>query len=134
MNWGRLSSNLVVLALSLWAVFATAAVIFDITIYFPFRIAAEESIPEHRWQSTRLAIFMTFAYYGFVHLLNGSKEVYPIHFLKVFLFFLTLCGAMVFMKAGVDMLEYALPVFFGGCFLTLHVASRTRFRRYFSRK
>ena len=134
MNWVRLSANTVVLALSLWAVFAVATFMFDINVYFPFRIAAEESIPEHRWQSARLAIFMTFAFYGFVHLLNGSKEVYPVHFLKVFLFFLTLCGTAVFVKAEVPALEYAVPVFFGCCFVILHIASRTRFRKYFSRK
>lgn len=134
MNWVRLGANAVVLALSLWGIFAAVTVMFDVTIYFPFRIAADESIPEHRWQSARLAIFLTFAYYGFVHLLNGSKEVYPFHFLKVFLFFLTIVGTAIFIKTGVSPLEYAVPVFFAGCFVILHIASRPRFKKYFSRK
>lgn len=134
MNWIRLSANAVALALSLWGIFAAVTVMFDITVYFPFRIADDESIPEHRWQSARLAIFLTFAYYGFVHLLNGSKEVYPVHFLKVFLFFLTIVGTVIFIKTGVSPLEYAVPVFFAGCFVILHIASRPRFKKYFSRK
>ena len=134
MNWVRLTANTVILALSLWGVFAAATVMFDITVYFPFRFATEDSIPEHRWQSARLAIFLTFAFYGFSHLLNGSKEVYPVHFLKVFLFFLTFVGTIIFIKSAVPPIEFAIPVFFAGCFLILHIASRTRFKKYFSKK
>lgn len=133
-NLIRLSANGVVLALSLWGIFAAVTVMFDITVYFPFRIADDKSIPEHRWQSARLANFLTFAYYGFVHLLNGSKEVYLVCFLKVFLFFLTIVGTVIFIKTGVSPLEYAVPVFFAGCFVILHIASRPSFKRYFSRK
>ena len=50
-NLIRLSANGVVLALSLWGIFAAVTVMFDITVYFPFRIADDESISEYRWQS-----------------------------------------------------------------------------------
>ena len=134
MNWLRLIANTVVLLLSLWGIFAAVTVVFDVNVYFPFRVTAENSIPEHRWQTARVSIFLTFAYYGFVHLLNGSKEVYPIHFLKVFLFFLTVSGAVICIKAAVPPLEFLVVAFFGGCFLLLHIASRARFRKYFSKR
>ena len=134
MNWLRLTANTVVLLLSLWAIFAAASVMFDVSVYFPFRVAIEDSIPEHRWQTARVSIFLPFAYYGFVHLFNCSKEVYPIHFLKVFLFFLTLSGAVMCIKAAVQPLEFVVVAFFGGCFMILHIASRSRFRKYFSKR
>ncbi len=49
-------------------------------------------VPDGRLQSIRLAVLATFAFYGIMHLIQGSKEVYPIHFLKSFLFFLGTMG------------------------------------------
>ena len=134
MNWIRITSNIVIIALALWAVYVTITALFGVTIYFPFRVAGADSIPEHRWQSTRLSVFVTFAYYAVIHLVNGSREVYPIHFLKVYLFVLTAVGTLVFVKAGVPPHEYVVPVFFGACVLILHIGSRPRFRKYFARK
>ena len=80
------------------------------------------------------AVFLTFAFYGVIHLVNGSREVYPIHFLKVYLLVLTIVGTLVFIRAGVPPHEYAVPVFFAICTLIVHIASRPRFKKYFSRK
>ena len=134
MNWVRITSNIVIIALAVWAIYVTVTALFGVTVYFPFRVAGAESIPEHRWQSARLAVFVTFAYYAVIHLVNGSHEVYPIHFLKVYLFALTGIGTLVFIRAGVPLHEYLVPVFFGACSLLLHIASKPRFRKYFSRK
>jgi hypothetical protein len=134
MNWIRITSNIVIIALALWAVYVTITALFGVTIYFPFRVAGADSIPEHRWQSTRLSVFVTFAYYAVIHLVNGSREIYPIHFLKVYLFVLTAVGTLVFVKAGVPPHEYVVPAFFGACALILHIGSRPRFRKYFARK
>jgi hypothetical protein len=134
MNWIRITSNIVIIALALWAVYVTITALFGVTLYFPFRVAGADSIPEHRWQSTRLSVFVTFAYYAVIHLVNGSREIYPIHFLKVYLFVLTAVGTLVFVKAGVPPHEYVVPVFFAACALILHIGSRLRFRKYFARK
>ncbi len=134
MNWIRITSNIVIIALALWAVYVTITALFGVTLYFPFRVVGADSIPEHRWQSTRLSVFVTFAYYAVIHLVNGSREIYPIHFLKVYLFVLTTVGTLVFVKAGVPPHEYVVPVFFAACALILHIGSRPRFRKYFARK
>jgi hypothetical protein len=134
MNWIRITSNIVIIALALWAVYVTITALFGVTLYFPFRVAGADSIPEHRWQSTRLSVFVTFAYYAVIHLVNGSREIYPIHFLKVYLSVLTAVGTLVFVKAGVPPHEYVVPVFFAACALILHIGSRPRFRKYFARK
>ena len=134
MKWVRYTANIIILILALWAVYATATALFGVSVYFPIRVAGADSIPEHRWQSARLSVFVTFAYYAAIHLINGSREVYPIHFLKVYLLALTIVGTIVFIRAGVPVHEYALPVFFAACTLILHIASRPRFRKYFSRK
>ena len=134
MNWIRVASNAVIVGLALWAIYITITEFLGVTVYFPFRVAGADSIPEHRWQSARLSVFLTFAYYAVFHLVNGSREVYPIHFLKVYLTVLTAVGLALFIKADVPPYEYAVPVFFGSCALILHIASRGRFRKYFSRK
>jgi hypothetical protein len=134
MNWIRITSNIVIIALALWAVYVTITALFGVTLYFPFRVAGADSIPEHRWQSTRLSVFVTFAYYAVIHLVNGSREIYPIHFLKVYLSVLTAVGTLVFVKAGVPPHEYVVPVFFAACALILHIGSRPRFRKYFALK
>ena len=134
MNWVRIASNVVIVGLALWAVYATVTTLLGVTVYFPFRVAGAENIPEHRWQSARLSVFVTFAYYAVIHLVNGSREIYPIHFLKVYLFVLTAVGIVVFIKAGVPPHEYVVPIFFGLCAVILHIGSRPRFRKYFIRK
>ena len=134
MNWLRMTSNAIILFFTLWVGYVTVTALFGVTVYFPFRVAGAESIPEHRCQSVRLSVFLTFAYYGVTHLLNGSREVYPIHFLKVYLFVLTGVGTLVFIRAGVPPYEYAVPVFFAVCTLIVHIASKPRFKKYFSRK
>ena len=130
----RFVSKLLIFGLTLWAVGTSIAVLFDVTIYFPFRIAEDTDIPYHRWQSARIAIFLTFAYYGVVHLINGSKEVYPVHFLKVFLFAVSLSGFIIVRKSGAPAMEYAVVLFFLGAATILHLATRARFKRYFSKK
>ena len=129
-----LFANLLVFLLTAWAICVSAALLFDIAIYFPFRVAHDDAIPYHRWQAVRIAIFLTFAYYGIVHLINGSKEVFPIHFLKVFLFAVSISGAFMVRKAGAPLVEYLIVLFFLTSAMILHLATRQRFKRYFGKK
>ena len=134
MNLVRLASNCIILCFALWAICVVVTTLFGMTVYFPFRVAGADSIPEHRWQSVRLSVFLTFAYYAFIHLVNGSREVYPIHFLKVYLSVLTVVGAVVFIRAGVPAHEYVVLLFFIICTMFIHYASKPRFKKYFTKK
>ena len=119
---------------TLWAIYSIVSNFVGVTVYFPFNLAIEQDIPYHRWQSVRLALFATFAFYGFMHLLHGSREVYPIHFLKTYLFALSFVAVGVFLQEGVHVLEYLVPALFVWIAILLHFATGTRLRRYFSKK
>ena len=101
------------------------ASLFNITILFPFTITTSEEVPYFRLYTIRLAIFGTFAFYGIKHLLRGSSTVYPIHFLKTFLFFLSVMGVSVGLvnPEWVSVKDWGLVVFFFWVAITLHLAS-----------
>ena len=101
---GRFVANLLVGLLTLWAIYSIVSTFVGVTVYFPFNLAIEQDIPYHRWQSVRLALFATFAFYGFMHLLHGSREVYPVHFLKTYLF------ALSFVAVGVVLRKAFMPL------------------------
>ena len=71
-----------------------------------------------------------------MHLLNGSKEVYPVHFLKIFLLMLSIIGLTVFMKgnAEVSLKQWLLVLFFFCVAIILHLATGSKIRRYFGKK
>ena len=131
---GSAVANLLVALPTLWAIYSIVSNFVGVTVYFPFNLAIEQDIPYHRWQSVRLALFATFAFYGFMHLLHGSREVYPIHFLKTYLFALSFVAVGVFLQEGVHVLEYLVPALFVWIAILLHFATGTRLRRYFSKK
>ena len=80
--------------ISLWAIYTILASVVGVFIVFPLASVDSDAIPMGRLQAIRLAVIGTFAFYGVMHLLQGSREVYPIHFLKTFLFFLAIMGGM----------------------------------------
>ena len=132
--FGRRFSAFLVLALVLWGAYAVVASLVGFNFYFPFSVASGGDIPYHRWQSVRLALFATFVFYGVMHLLYGSREVYPVHFLKTYLCMLSIIGSIVFFQTGVPMTEYLIAIFLFWVAITLHLASAPRYRRYFGRK
>ena len=92
-----------------------------------------------RLHSIRLAVLGTFAFYGIMHLMQGSREVYPAHFLKTFLFFLGSMWLLFGLRKhfeGVDIhwTEWALVLFWLWVAAVVHFASVPRYRRYFSKK
>ena len=129
----RLLSKIVILGLSIWGIYATVSALVGVTIYFPLRVGEVEDIPYHRWQAVRVSVFLTFIYFAVLHLVNGSREIYPVKFLETYLVMLTIAGLTIFIREGVDAGEYAIVGFFGVCALILNLASRPKFRRYFSR-
>ena len=81
----------------------------------------------------------TFTFYGIMHLMQGSKEVYPIHFLKTLLVFLGSMGTLFGIQKtfeGVNVLwtEWSLIIFWILAAVSFHLASANRYRRYFGKK
>ena len=135
MNIQKLT-NIFILFLSFWAIYTIVAFYFDVYIVFPFTLVESNEIPYNNLIAIRLAIFATFAFYGLMHLLHGSKEVYPVHFLKTFLFMLSIIGLTVFMKgnAEVSLKKWLLVLFFFCVAIILHLATGSKMRRYFGKK
>ena len=133
---GRGLANILIGLITLWAIGVIVAWLFDLSIIFPYVQVEPEEIPMVRLRAIRLAVIGTFAFYGVMHLLQGSAEVFPIHFLKTFLFFLSIIGLAVVWRAqaGGSDVSLALPFFWLAVALVLHFASAPRYRRYFRKK
>ena len=134
--YSRKFANLVIGLLSLWAIYAVLTSLAGAPIVFPMASGAETGVPMSRLAAIRHAVFVTFAFYGIMHLLQGSKEVYPVHFLKTFLFFLGLMGIFFavgdqFDGTGVQWTDWAIIIFFIWAAAVLHFASAPKYRRLF---
>ncbi len=70
--------NLLIAFIAIWAIYVSIQAFLGVTIYFPFVTADAEPIPYHRWQSVRIATFLTFAYFGSKHLFSEKREYFPI--------------------------------------------------------
>ena len=125
-------TNIFIFFLSVWAIFTIVSFYLDVYILFPFTLVESGEIPYDNLIAIRLAIFSTFAFYGLMHLLHGSKEVYPVHFLKTFLFMLSIMGLTVFIKgnAEVSLKQWLLLLFFFCVAIILHLASSSKIKRF----
>ena len=125
-------TGLFIFCLSVWAIFTIVSFYFDLHILFPFTIVASNEIPYENLIAIRLAIFATFAFYGLMHLLHGSKEIYPIHFLKTFLFMLSIIGLTVFIKTNeeVSLKQWLIILFFFCIAVILHISTNSKIRRF----
>jgi len=99
----------------------------------------ETGVPMSRLAAIRHAVLVTFAFYGIMHLLQGSKEVYPVHFLKTFLFFLGLMGVVaavgdIFKGTDVPWTDWAIIIFIIWAGMVLHFASAPKYRRVFGKR
>ena len=125
-------TNIFILCLSFFAIFNVALFYFDIYVIFPFTLVESQEIPYNNLIAIRLAIFATFGFYGLMHLLHGSKEVYPVHFLKTFLFMLSIIGTTVFIKGNeaVTLKQWMLCLFFFFVAITIHLSTGSKKRRF----
>ena len=78
----RILAKIIIGILSLWALAFIIAEIMGVTIYFPFTIGEKQEIPYPRITSVRLAVFLTFAYFGFRYLFLQSEKLYPLQFFR----------------------------------------------------
>ena len=138
MYGGRFATILIGL-ITLWAIYTILASVFGVFIVFPMTSVDSDAIPMGRLQAIRLAVIGTFAFYGVMHLLQGSREVYPIHFLKTFLFFLAIMGGMWALRKHIEgvevpLTEWGLVLFWFWVAVVFHLSSAPKYRRYFSKK
>ena len=127
-------STLLLLFLAVYSILTAIGAFIGVTIYFPFNITNEEPIPYHRWQSVRIAVFLTFAYFTLLHVFRGSKTLYPIKFLEIFIKILSISGIIIFYRTNMLAADYNIVIFFLICSIILHIVARPRLRKYFSRK
>ena len=128
----RTIGKLLVFVLSIFSIFLGICAVLGIQIYFPFNVAEGEEIPYHRMQSIRVAVFITFTYYGALYLINSIKEVYPIHFLKVFMVSFGITSLVFSYQAEVGVIEIILSIFYLCCGLVFHLISKPAIRKYFN--
>ena len=130
----RLVANGVIAFFALWTSAVSAAEFIGITIHFPWTIAGVDEIPLHRLQSLRIAILLTFAHYGVLHLFGKNKEYLPVHFLSQFLFYLVMSGGIILYKIEVPIREYGVLVLFIIVWLLTVIAAKPLNRDYFKNK
>ena len=125
-------TNIFIFFLSFWAISTILLFYFNVYVIFPFTLVENNEIPYNNLIAIRLAILATFAFYGLMHFLHGSKEVYPVHFLKTFLFMLSIMGLSVFAKgyAEVSLKQWLLLLFFFCVAIILHLATGSKNRRF----
>ena len=128
----RVIGKLLVFTLSFFAIFLGICAVLGIQIYFPFNIAEGEEIPYHRMQSIRVAVFITFTYYGALYLINSIREVYPIHFLKVFMISFGITSLLFSYQADAGVKEIILAIFYLFCGIVFHLISKPAIRKYFN--
>ena len=128
----RKLSDIFIFGLSVWAILTIVSFYFDVYVLFPFTLVESNEIPYENLIAIRLAIFATFAFYGLMHLLHGSKEVYPVHFLKTFLFMLSIMGLTVFIKtnAEVSLKQWLIILFFFCVAIILQISTGSKIRRF----
>ena len=130
----RIMANGVIAFFVLWTLAVSVAEFFGVTIHFPWVIANVDEIPLNRLQTLRIAILLTFAHYGVLHLFGKNKEYLPIHFLSQFLFYLVLSGGAILYKIEVPTWEYVVLAIFAIFWLLTVWAATPLNRDYFKNK
>ena len=129
----RIFSKLLVIAMVIWLLSVVICSLFGVSIQFPFTLVEEGEIAYHRLHTIRIALFVTVAYYGLQYVLDLSKEVYPINFVKVYIFNMCIVGLAVFYRQGVDREEYLVLAFWLLFLAILNIATANRYLRLFKK-
>jgi len=130
----RIIAKLIVGLLCTFGIISLISYFYGFSIYFPFNIGDEHTIPDHRLHSVRLATFGTFIYFGIRYIFFTSTKLYPSQFLAVFLFNLGFLGGICFYINNVDPAEYLLVPFYIIVSIILFNVSKPQFRSYFKKK
>ena len=130
----RLFAKILVIAMVIWLLSVVICGLVGVSIQFPFTILEEGEIAYHRWQTIRIALFLTVAYYGLQYVLGFTKEVYPINFVKVYIFNMCIVGLALFYRLNVEREEYLVLAFWLLFLVILNIATTNRYRRLFKKK
>ena len=130
----RLVANGIIVLFVLWTLAVSFSEFLGVTIHFPWIVASVDEIPLHRLQSLRIAILLTFAHYGVLHLFGKNQVYLPINFLSQFLFYLVISGGIILYKLEVPAREYGILVVFIIVWLLTMVAAQPLNRDYFKAK
>ena len=65
---------------------------------FPLVSPRKENIPYYKLKIVKLSVFITFVYYALFHFIKRSEKIYPIYFLKTYLFALAFTGFITFFQ------------------------------------
>ena len=129
----RLFAKLLVSTMVIWLLSVVICGLFGVSIQFPFTILEEGEIAYHRWQTIRIALFLTIAYYGLQYVLGLTREVYPISFVKVYIFNMCVVGIALFYRLNVEREEYLVLAFWLLFLAILNIATTNRYRRLFKK-
>ena len=130
----RLFAKILVIAMVIWLLSVVICSLLGVSIQFPFTILEEGDIAYHRWQTIRIALFLTVAYYGLQYVLGFTKEVYTINFVKVYIFNMCIVGLALFYRLNVEREEYLVLAFWLLFLVILNIATTNRYRRLFKKK
>ena len=133
-RFARIFGNLVILLLTVWCIIVSIAYLMDISVYFPWREVIPDETLINRLEAIRIAVILTFAYFGILHIFGKNVRQYPINFLTVFLFYLVISGTFVAYKY--DVLEHEIWVIMAWTtfWLLSYIASKKEIRHYFKRR
>ena len=129
----RLIAKLLVTAMVMWLLSVIICGLLGVSIQFPFTIVDEGEIAYHRLQTIRISLFLTVAYYGLQYVLGFTKEVYPINFVKVYIFNMCIVGLALFYRLNVEREEYLVLAFWLFFLAILNIATTNRYRRLFKK-
>ena len=129
----RLIAKLLVATMVIWLLSVVICGLLGVSIQFPFTLIEEGEIAYHRWQTIRIALFLTVAYYGLQYVLDLTKEVYPINFVKVYIFNMCVVGLALFYRLNVEREEYLVIAFWLLFLVIVNIATTNRYRRLFKK-
>ena len=130
----RLFAKILVIAMVIWLLSVVICGLLGVSIQFPFTVVDEGEIAYHRLQTIRISLFLTVAYYGLQYVLGFTKEVYPINFVKVYIFNMCIVGLALFYRLNVEREEYLVLAFWLLFLAILNIATTNRYRRLFKKK
>ena len=130
----KATTNFIFYVLGFWLIIATALSVFEINIIFPIGYAANLEVPYHRWQSVRLAAFLTLAYFIGRHVIIGGIPILPIVFFSAFLKSLVFISFILIFNENVERSEWVVWTFFLLFSILVHfVARRDAAKIYFNK-
>ena len=127
----RLISKVIILFLAIYCISVIIGFFAGYSVTFPYSFTEGRFVPEQRLHAIRLATLGTFFYFSLYYLFFGSIKLYPIQFMAVFLFNLSIVGPLAYIFIGTHYEEYFQSIFFFIISIILYNSHRPQIRNYF---